>query len=57
MTMQIKIIVVDDIVIYGYYNYDILLTSGEYHRAIWTSNHVVMASHKCGLGLEHMLFM
>jgi hypothetical protein len=28
------------------------VTSGKYHEAIWTSNHVVMASHICGLGLQ-----
>ncbi len=26
-------------------------TSGKYHGAIWTSSHVVMTNHICGLGL------
>jgi hypothetical protein len=41
-----------DNIIYGYYDYYIIATSGKYHMAIWTSNHVVVASHKCGLGLK-----
>ncbi len=28
------------------------VTSGKYHGAIWTNNHVVMASHICGLELQ-----
>jgi hypothetical protein len=27
-------------------------TDGKYHKAIWTSSHVVMANHICGLGLQ-----
>ncbi len=27
------------------------VTIGKYHKAIWTNNHVVMASHICGLRL------
>ncbi len=45
----------DDVVIYGCYN--IFTTSGKYHQAIWTSSHVVMACHKCGLRLEHELLL
>ncbi len=30
---------------------DIFGTSGKYEMDIWTSNHVVMANHICGLGL------
>jgi hypothetical protein len=26
--------------------------SGKYHGAIWTSSHVAMANHICGLGLH-----
>jgi hypothetical protein len=33
------------------------VTSGKYHRAIWTSNHAVMASHICGLGIQHQSLM
>jgi hypothetical protein len=41
----------EDIVTHDIYNYAIFVISGKYHKAIWTSNHVVMASHICGLGL------
>jgi hypothetical protein len=44
MTMHIKIVVIDDIVIYGCYDYNIFVISGKYHKAIWTNNHVVMVS-------------
>ncbi len=32
-------------------------TSGKYHGAVWTSNHVIMVSYICGLGLQCQLFM
>jgi hypothetical protein len=35
----------------------IFATSGKYHKAIWTSNHVVMANHICGLGLQRQSLM
>jgi hypothetical protein len=28
------------------------VTSGKYHMAIWTNDHVIMASHIRGLGLQ-----
>ncbi len=47
----------EDIVSIGIYNYTILVTSDKYHEAIWTSIHVVMANHICGLKLLRKLFM
>ncbi len=29
----------------GIYDYTIFVISGKYHKAIWTSNYVVMANH------------
>jgi hypothetical protein len=29
----------DDIVIYAFYDYDIFMTSGKYHKAIWINSH------------------
>ncbi len=40
-----------EIIINDIYDHAIFVTSGKYHEAIWTKNHVVMASHICGLGL------
>jgi hypothetical protein len=43
----------EDIVTNDIYNYDICVTSGKYHGTIWNFNHVIMANHICGLGLQH----
>jgi hypothetical protein len=53
----IRTIVMDNVVIYGYYDYDIYITGGKYHGAIWISSHVVMSNRKCGLRLERELLM
>jgi hypothetical protein len=36
---------------------DICVISGKYHGAICIFNHVIMANHICGLGLQHWLFL
>jgi hypothetical protein len=42
----------EDIVLNDIYDYAIFYASGKYHMAIWTNNHVIIASHICGLGLQ-----
>jgi len=40
----------EDIVTNAIYNY-IFVNNGKYHKAIWTSNNVVMANHICSFEL------
>jgi hypothetical protein len=51
------LVVIKDVITNDIYDYAIFVTSGTYHKAIWTSNHVIMASHICGLGLQCQSFM
>jgi hypothetical protein len=42
----------EDIIANDIYNYAIFYSpSGKYNGTIWTSSHVVMTNHICGLGL------
>jgi hypothetical protein len=45
----------EGIVTNGIHEYAIFVTSGKYHGAIWTSNHVIMASHIFGLRLQLLM--
>jgi hypothetical protein len=47
----------EDIIANGIYDYAFFATSDKYHMAIWTNNHVIMANHICGLGLQGQLLL
>jgi hypothetical protein len=38
-------------------DYIIFVINSKYHRAIWTTNHIVMVSHICGLRSQCQLLM
>jgi hypothetical protein len=51
------LVVIEDIITNDIYDYAIFVTSGKYCKAISTSNHVIMSSHICGLGLQRQSFI
>jgi hypothetical protein len=35
------------------YNYTIFIINYKYYEVTWINSHVIMASHMCGLRLQH----